>query len=61
MGAGEAKLFLRTVTVSGAGVLRFSDILIMRLRVWQLRDNFLFFSVYFLATLLQTILISVFP
>ena len=28
----ETKLFLRTVTVSGAGVLRFSDIPIMCLR-----------------------------
>ena len=30
---GEAKLFLRTVTVSGAGVLRFLDIPIVRLTV----------------------------
>ena len=31
--SGEAKLFLRTVTVLGAGVLRFSDILMMCLGV----------------------------
>ena len=34
-GGGEAKLFLRTVTVSGAGMLRFSDIPIMCLRVFD--------------------------
>ena len=32
-GGKEAKLFLSTVSVSGAGVLRFSDIPIMCLRV----------------------------
>ena len=32
-GRGVAKLFLRTVTVSGAGVLRLPDTLIMCLRV----------------------------
>ena len=31
----EAKLFLRTVIVSGAGVLRFSDIPIMCLKVFD--------------------------
>ena len=32
-GRGQTKLFLRTVTVSGAGMLRFSDISIMCLKV----------------------------
>ena len=32
-GRGQAKLFLRTVTVSGAGMLRFSDIPMMCLKV----------------------------
>ena len=32
-GRGEAKLVLRTVTVSESGVLRFSDIAIMCLKV----------------------------
>ena len=32
-GRGVAKLFLRTVTVSGAGVVRLPDTLIMCLRV----------------------------
>ena len=32
-GGEEAKLFLRTITVSGAGVLRFPDTPIMCLRV----------------------------
>ena len=33
---GVAKLFLRTVTVSGAGVLRLPDTLIMCLRVFDI-------------------------
>ena len=33
MGRGVAKLFLRTATVSGTGVLRFPDTPIMCLRV----------------------------
>ena len=54
---GEAKLFLRTVTVSESGVLRFSDIPIMCLKVPDDIDAVIWVkNAYTISTLFLTLI-----